>query len=104
MNMAVSQDQNARSVGLVAMAYYLGRLDGGSGPAVLEARLDSQIAAMKGQNVAPIAQGCGQTLTERMKAVSAAGQRLQQKYAPPAATPAPQQPLSLKPIPSPQTH
>jgi murein endopeptidase len=104
MNMAVSQDQNARSVGVVAMAYYLGRLDAGSSHGDLEARMDSQVVAMKGQSVAPIAQGCGQTLTDRMKAVSAAGQQLQKKYAPPPSAPAAPPPLTLKPIPSPQSH
>jgi hypothetical protein len=104
MNMASSQDQGAKTVGFLGVAYYLGRLDGGAGHPDLEARIEGQIAAMKGQNVAPIAQGCGETLSGRMKAISVVGQQLQQKFAPAAPAAAPAPPLTLKPIPSPQAH
>ena len=107
MNMAASQDQGAKTVGFLGVAYYLGRIDAGPSHGDLEPRIEAQIVAMRGQNVAPIAQACGEALSGRMKAISAAGQQLQQKFAPQApagAAPAPQQPLTLKPIPSPQTH
>jgi hypothetical protein len=106
MNMAASQDQGAKTVGFLGVAYYMGRLDSAGGHGDLEARMEAQITQMKGMNVAPIAQGCGETLSGRMKAISVVGQQLQQKFVPPAATPAPaaQQPLVLKPIPSPGSH
>lgn len=106
MNMAASQDQGAKTVGFLGVAYYMGRLDTSAGHGDLEARMEAQITQMKGMNVQPIAQGCGETLSGRMKAVSALGQQLQQKFAPAGAAPAQpaQQPLVLKPIPSPGSH
>ena len=106
MNMASSQDQNAKTVGFLGVAYYMGKLDSAAGHGDLEARMEAQITQMKGLNVAPIAQGCGEALSGRMKEIGVIGQQLQKKFvaqgAPPA--PAPQQPLLLKPIPSPGSH
>jgi hypothetical protein len=108
MNMAASSDQGAKTVGFLGVAYYMGRLDSAGGHGDLEARMEAQITQMKGMNVSTIAQGCGQALSTRMKAVSVIGQQLQQKFAPAgqaqAPAPAQQQPLTLKPIPSPQSH
>ena len=108
MNMAASQDQGAKTVGFLGVAYYMGRIDAAGGHGELEARMEAQITQMKGMNVAPIAQGCGETLSGRMKAISTIGQQLQQKFVPQGAAPAPapaaQQPLVLKPIPSPGSH
>ena len=106
MNMASSQDQGAKTVGFLGVAYYLGKIDASGRSAGLESRMESEISQMKEQKVAagPIAQACGQELSGRMQAVSQAGQQLQQKFAPQAAAPAAQQPLTLKPIPSPGSH
>ena len=108
MNMAASQDQGAKTVGFLGVAYYMGRIDSAGGHGDLEARMEAQITQMKGMNVSTIAQGCGEALSTRMKAVSVIGQQLQQKFAPAgqaqAPAPAQQQPLTLKPIPSPQSH
>ena len=101
MNMAASQDQNAKTVGLVGVAYYMGKLDGSLGHENLEPRMEAEINQMRDQKVAPgpIAQACGQELSGRMQAIGQVGQELQQKLAPQAAAPAP----VLKPIPAP-TH
>jgi hypothetical protein len=108
MNMAASQDQGAKTVGFLGVAYYMGRIDSAGSHGDLEARMEAQITQMKGMNVSTIAQGCGEALSTRMKAVSVIGQQLQQKFAPAgqaqAPAPAQQQPLTLKPIPSPQSH
>jgi len=110
MNMAASQDQSQKTVGFLGLTYYLGRLDAGSNRGDLEARIEGQIAAMKGQNVVAVAQQCGETLQGRMKVITSVGQQLQQKFggqvpgAAPSQRPAPSQPMVLKPIPSPQTH
>ena len=104
MNMASSQDQGAKTVGFLGVAYYLGRIDASGHGAELESRMESEIAQMKTINVAPIAQACGEGLSGRMKAISTVGQQLQQKFAPPGAAPAAQAPMTLKPIPSPGSH
>jgi len=108
MNMAASQDQNAKTVGLVGVAFYLGRIEGGPSRANLEPRMEAEINQMREQKIAPgpIAQACGQELSSRMQAIGQVGQELQQKLAPQGAAPAPapQQPMTLKPIPSPQSH
>jgi len=104
MNMAASPDQNAKTVGFMGVAYYLGKLDGGAGHGDLEAHMEAEINQMRLQKVVPgpIAQACGQELQGRMQAISTVGQQLQQKLAPQA--PAPEPAPVLKPIPSPQSH
>jgi len=106
MNMASSQDQGAKTVGFLGVAYYLGKIDASGRSAGLEAHMETEITQMKEQKIAPgpIAQACGQELSGRMQAVSAAGQQLQQKFAPQGAAPAAQAPMTLKPIPSPGSH
>jgi len=85
MNMASSQDQGAKTVGMLGMTYYMGRIDGAGHTADLEQRMEAEIAAMKGQNVAPIAQACGETLQGRMRSIAATGDQLQKKLAPQGA-------------------
>jgi len=107
MNMTESPDQGAKTIGFLGVAYYMGRLDTAGGHADLEARMEAQVAQMKTANIGAIAQGCGEILSDRMKQAGAIDQQLRQKFgtkAPAQPPAAPQQPLLLKPIPSPQSH
>jgi len=101
MNMSSSQNEGARTVGIVGMAYYLGRMDASGSHGDLTARAEAQVAQMKGQDIGAIAKVCGETLSGRMKAAGQLNKTLQEKFAPQAAAPAAQAPLVLKPIPAP---
>jgi hypothetical protein len=99
MSSANSQDQKAQISGLVGMAYYLGRLDGAHSSSDLQQRIDAAIATKKGQDLAALAHGCGQTLQGRMSSLAPINQHLAAEFgakSPPPATPPA---TTLKPIP-----
>jgi hypothetical protein len=110
MSAANSQDQKTQVSGLVGMGYYLGRIEASGAHIDLQQRIDAEIASKKGQNLGALAHACVETLANHIAGLNPINQHLAAEFgakqpAPgsaPAATP--QQPMVLKPIPSPQSH
>lgn len=79
--MAQGSDPKAKSAGLMAGLYYLGKLDGRDPNFDLEGRLKQEMAQMKPEEIITEAQRCGAQLTARGKTITEIGARLQSQGA-----------------------
>ncbi len=88
MAMTNAPDPKIRTGGLMAIYYYLGRLDPKLPAAQLEARIRAEARAMTQDKAKADAQRCGQQLTARQSGLQAMAKRLAPP-APPAKGPPP---------------
>jgi hypothetical protein len=79
--LASNNDANAKSAGLLAGLYYLGRLDGHDPGIDLAKAVTDEALKLKPSDVPDLAKTCGAIMMGRGKALSAAGEALKDRAA-----------------------
>ena len=76
LSLTTSDDQTARTAGLLASLYYFGRLDGRAPNLDLENRMVAEIERMTPEEIRAEAPRCGSTMKDRGQALTAIGNHL----------------------------
>jgi len=79
MNMMDSNDETTAKAAVMAMFYYLGRVDGNAPNFDLEHKLEDLVATMSADDMQSAARSCGATMIARGQALQDMGARLQKR-------------------------